>query len=205
MQKFIRSVIGRLIAIAAIAVWPIALVSRASAQTPPAQTPPPTPLPFPGAGSSTSAPPPRPANTPPPKPANTPAPTPTAAPAVAAPQTGVASASALGAPVYPGAIQLEVIDVGQGQRLYLFGTNAAYAEIVAYYKNVLKNGGRELFKAPPMQQFDTGKFDDSTMTYQPSVVVKDYTWNNQAGYLFVDGTKEERFKTIIQIVPPTVK
>ena len=139
------------------------------------------------------------------KPANTPAPTPTAGPAAAAAQPGAPSASALGAPVYPGATPLEVIDVGQGQKLYLFGTNAPYVEIVNYYKNVLKNGGRELFKTPPMQQFDTGKFQDETMLFQPSVVVKDYTWNNQAGYLFVSGSKEERFKTIIQIVPPTIK
>jgi hypothetical protein len=178
--------------IAAIAAWPIALVARASAQTPT-----PTPRPFPG--GSTSAPPPA-------KPPNTPAPTPTAGPAAAAAaQPGAPSASALGAPVYPGATPLEVIDVGQGQKLYLFGTNTPYAEIVAYYKNVLKNGGRELFKTPPMQQFDTGKFQDESMTFQPGVVVKDYTWNNQAGYLFVNGTKEERFKTVIQIVPPTIK
>jgi hypothetical protein len=191
MLRFTRSAPGRVLVIAAIAAWPIALVSRASAQTPT-----PTPRPFPG--GSTSAPPPA-------KPPNTPAPTPTAGPAAAAAQPGAPSASALGAPVYPGATPLEVIDVGQGQKLYLFGTNTPYAEIVAYYKNVLKNGGRELFKTPPMQQFDTGKFQDESMTFQPGVVVKDYTWNNQAGYLFVNGTKEERFKTVIQIVPPTIK
>jgi hypothetical protein len=183
---------GRVLAIAAIAAWPIALVSRASAQTPT-----PTPRPFPG--GSTSAPPPA------ARPANTPAPTPTAGPPAATAQPGAPSASGLGAPVYPGATPLEVIDVGQGQKLYLFGTNAPYTEIVTYYKNVLKNGGRELFKTPPMQQFDTGKFQDETMLFQPGVVVKDYTWNNQNGYLFVTGTKEERFKTVIQIVPPTIK
>ena len=186
------SALGRLLAITAIAAWPVALVSRASAQTP-------TPMPFP-VGSSTSKPPAKTTNPP------APAPTPTAAQAPpAAPQAGAASASALGAPVYPGATPLEVIDVGQGQRIYLFGTNAPYTEIVAYYKNVLKSSGRELFKTPPMQQFDTGKFQDETMTFQPGVVVKDYTWNNQAGYLFVSGSKEERFKTIIQIVPPSIK
>jgi hypothetical protein len=194
MHCLTRLTMGVAIAIAAIAVWPIALISRASAQTPPpAQTP--TPRPFPGGSSST----------PPARPPNTPAPTPTAGPAPSAPQAGVASAAALGAPVYPGATPLEVIDAGQGQRIYLFGTNTPYAEIVAYYKNVLKNGGRELFKSPPMQQFDTGRFQDETMTFQPGVVVKDYTWNNQAGYLYIDGGKEERFKTVIQIVPPTVK
>jgi hypothetical protein len=202
MHRLMRLSVGGVIAIAAIAAWPIALVPRLSAQTPPpVQTPTPTPRPFPGSGSSTTA---------PPKPANTPAPTPApapppAGPAAAAGQAPVASAAALGAPVYPGATPLEVIDVGQGQRLYLFGTNASYTEIVAYYKNVLKSGGRELFKAPPMQQFDTGKFQDETMLFQPSVVVKDYTWNNQAGYLFINGAKEERYKTIIQIVPPTIK
>jgi hypothetical protein len=36
----------------------------------------------------------------------------------------------------PGATPLEVIDVGQGQKLYLFGTNAPHTEIVSYYKNV---------------------------------------------------------------------
>ena len=195
MPKLPRSAFGRLLAIAAIAAWPVALVPRASAQTPPpAATP--TPRPFPSGTSPSN---------PPPKTPGAPAPTPTAAPTPNAPQTGVASAAALGAPVYPGATPLEVIDVGQGQRLYLFGTNTPYAEIVAYYKNVLKSGGRELFKAPPMQQFDTGKFQDETMAFQPGVVVKDYTWNNQAGYLFIDGAKEERFKTIIQIVPPSIK
>ena len=183
---------------AAIAMWPLSNLSHASAQTPPpGQTP--VPHPFPGATGTTQAPPPAkpPAQTPttPTPPAQTPAPS--------APATQ--SNAALGAPVYPGAKPLDVIDAGQGQRMYLFGTNASYAEIVAYYKNVLKNGGRELFKTPPMQQFDTGKFQDETMTFQPSVVVKDYTWNNQDGYLYVNGTKQERFKTIIQIVPPTVR
>jgi hypothetical protein len=190
---------GRVIAMVAIALWPVAIVSRASAQTPPTQTN--VPRPFPGSGQTTVPP----ARTP-----NAPAPTPTPAPppspaVPAAVGQAAAPPANLGAPVYPGATPLEVVDSGQGQRLYLFGTNAAYAEIVAYYKNVLKNGGRELFKAPAMQQFDIGKFSDETMLYQPSVVVKDYTWNNQDGYLFVDGGKEQRFKTIIQIVPPTIK
>lgn len=178
-----------------ITMWPISNLSRASAQTPPpGQTP--VPRPFPGATQT------------PPPPAKPPAQTPTKSaqtPEPSAPTTPGPSTAALGAPVYPGATPLDVIDTGQGQRMYLFGTNASYAEIVAYYKNVLKNGGRELFKTPPMQQFDTGKFQDETMTFQPGVVVKDYTWNNQDGYLYVNGTKQERFKTIIQIVPPTIK
>ena len=38
-------------------------------------------------------------------------------------------------------------------------------------------------KLPAMQQFDLGRFDEDAMAYPPSVVVKDYTWNNSPGYL----------------------
>ena len=60
-----------------------------------------------------------------------------------------------------------------------------------------------------MQQFDLGRFRDDTMAYPPSVVVKDYTWGldgqRSDGYLFVNGTTEKRYRTIIQIVPNTAK
>src|SRR5437762_6946094 len=56
-------------------------------------------------------------------------------------------------------------------------------------------------KAPAMQQFDLGKFQDQTMAYPPSVVVKDYSSGATEGYLQVDGTRQRRFKTVIQIVP----
>jgi hypothetical protein len=59
--------------------------------------------------------------------------------------------------------------------------------------------------APPMQQFDLGRFQEESMAYPPSVVVKDYTWNGSEGYLFVVGVQEKRYKTIIQIVPATAK
>jgi hypothetical protein len=108
-----------------------------------------------------------------------------------------------GLPVYPTAEFIEVFDAGHGQQYYLYGVNAPYAEIITYYKNTLKTGGRELYKTPPMQQFDLGRFQDESMSYPPSVVVKDYTWNGSQGYLAVSGTSEKRFKTIIQIVPPT--
>ena len=52
-----------------------------------------------------------------------------------------------------------------------------------------------------MQQFDLGKFQDQTMAYPPSVVVKDYAFGTTEGYLQVDGTRQRRFKTMIQIVP----
>ncbi len=68
---------------------------------------------------------------------------------------------------------------------------------------MLKDGGHEIYKDPATRQFDLGKYRDDSMAFPPSVVVKDYTWNNSPGYLFVSGTTSKRFKTIIQIVPPT--
>ena len=185
--------------IALAMVLSVAPLVRAQGQS--TQTPPPTPKPQPFPGSS-SAPPPAKSPT---SPAQTPRPTPSTAPAQTNAPSNAQSAGTLGAPIYPGATPLETIDVGNGQKIYLFGTNAPYADIVTYYRNILKSSGRELFKAPAMQQFDIGKFQEDTMSFQPSVVVKDYTWNNQEGYLVIDGTKEQRFKTVIQIVPPTVR
>lgn len=144
-----------------------------------AQTPPPRPLPFPTAGSAPAAP----------------------APAQVAPTD-----SALGAPIYPAAVFLETIDAGKGgQQYHLYGTDAPFADIVNYYKTTLRNNGRTIFQAPAMHQFELGRFQEQTMAYPPSVVVKDYLWNGSAGYLHVDGTVQRRFPTIIQIVPATGK
>ena len=109
----------------------------------------------------------------------------------------------LGVPgvIYPGSEFLESFDLGRGQRCYLFGANASQPEVVAYYRQTLKDGGRELFRAPAMQQFDLGKFQDQTMAVQPGVTVKDYSFGGGAGYLYVDGTQSKRFRTIVQIVP----
>jgi hypothetical protein len=108
-----------------------------------------------------------------------------------------------GTPVYPSAEFIDSYDAGFGQRYYLYGTNAPYSDVVVYYRNTLKNGGREIYKAPAMQQFDLGRFQENSMAYPPSVVVKDYTWNGSAGYLAASGSTEKRFRTVIQIVPPT--
>jgi hypothetical protein len=199
-------------------------VGRAQTAPPTTQTPPPTqtppvPKPFPGSNpnSGTTAKPtqPPPAQTPdktksptPPAtrqqpPAQTqaaPAPPPTPQPA------GAPTEVALGVKFFPGALFLESFDAGRGQRLYLFGTNATFAEVVAFYKTELRTGGSELFREPPMQQFDLTKFQKDLMAYPPSVVVKDYAWTGvtgelKAGYAFVDGTTEKRFQTVIQIVP----
>lgn len=134
-----------------------------------------------------------------------PVPFPTAAAPVQAPAVQTPQAPAegsLGAPLYPAAVFLESLDAGKGQRYHLYGTDAPFADIVAYYKSTLKNGGRTLFQAPAMHQFDLGRFQEQTMAYPPSVVVKDYTWNGSDGYLHVTGTAQKRYRTIIQIVPP---
>jgi len=159
---------------------------------PPPTTPPPKPQPFPGS-SQTAPPPVKPG---PSQPAGT-------EPAPVRPPVGAPTVQDLGGtPVYPGAEYLDSFDAGRGQRYYIYGTNTPYAEIVVYYKNVLKNSGnREIFRAPAMHQFDLGRYVEETMAYPPSVVVKDYTWNESPGYLVVTGTAEKRFKTVIQIVP----
>lgn len=164
----------------------------------------PVPRPFPGA----TPPAPRPAQ---PEPAPDPGtPTPPAVPETtrpAVPQpvmpgtTEPTDAELNGAPVYPSAEFLVAFDAGRGQHYYLYGTNATYEDIVAYYRSVLRDGGREIFEEPPVRQFELGRFDDDTMVFPPSVTVKDYAWNGAAGYLFASGATERRFRTIIQIVP----
>jgi hypothetical protein len=179
------------------------------------QIPVPRPFPQPGQPTTTTAPAPStpPVSTTPTRPADPPPassqPPVNTTPVVTAAPTVRPSERELGVAVYPAAEYIDSYDAGRGQRYYLFGTNAAFADIVGYYKNILRDGGRELFKAPAMQQFDLGRYRDDTMAYPPSVVVKDYTWSidgqPSAGYLFIDGTKEKHFKTIIQIVPATGK
>jgi hypothetical protein len=160
--------------------WPVvaALVVASFTQTPPV----PKPFPKPGQPTATTT-------------VDPPAETRTQAPA------GTPTEATLGAPIYPTSEFLESFDAGRGQRYFLFGTNAAYTEIIGYYKTVMKNGGRTIFEAPAMQQWELGKFQEQTMAYPPSIVVKDYGWNGSAGYLFVNGSQEKRFRTVIQIVP----
>jgi hypothetical protein len=105
-------------------------------------------------------------------------------------------------PVYPGAQYITSYDAGRGQRFYLFGASAPYAEMVLYYRNALKQKGNELFESPPTHQFDTGRFREEAMAFPPSVTIKDYTWGGSAGYPNPKrGAKPDRFPTVIQIVP----
>ena len=167
-----------------------------------------TPQPFPRPNTQKPAQPP-PATTPAKPPAPT-SPTPQApAPKASAPQAPspqgtdvVPTEAALGAPIYPSSVFLTSYDAGRGQRFYIFGSTIPYAELVAYYKTVLKQKGDELFEAPPTYQFDTAKFRDEAMAFAPSVTIKDYTYGGSAGYPNPkkDGTPA-RFPSVIQIVP----
>ena len=109
----------------------------------------------------------------------------------------------LGAPIYPSAVYLASYDAGAGQRFYIYGSTVPYADLVAFYRTVLKNKGDELYESPPTHQFETARFRDDSMAFPPSVTIKDYTFGGSAGYPNPkkDGTPS-RFATVIQIVPP---
>lgn len=124
------------------------------------------------------------------------------APAAQAPAEGEPTEAMLGVPLYPGAQFITSYDAGMGQRYYLFGTVADFAQIVGYYKTILKQKGDLVFEEPPVHMFDTARFREESMAFPPSVTVKDYAWAGAAGYLNPKrGAKPERFKTIIQVVP----
>lgn len=163
----------------------------------------PVPQPFPRPGQRPVAPAPaEPGKPPPPQPAPSQPPR-GQAPAVA-PAAAVPTSEMLGLQIYPAAVFLSSYDAGAGQRYYLFGTNASFAEIVAYYKTFLKDKGELVFDEPPTHIFEVGRFREETMAYPPGITVKDYVWNGSAGYLHVrPGAAPQRFKTIIQIVPVT--
>ena len=109
----------------------------------------------------------------------------------------------LGMPIYPGAQFVASYNAGRGQRYYLFGVNSDFAQIVTFYRNVLKQRGELVYEEPPIHMFDVGRFREETMAFPPGVTVKDYTWAGSAGYLNPKrGAEPARFRTIIQIVPP---
>lgn len=158
---------------------------------------PPPPQPFPRAGVQ----PPR-TTTPapaPPQPAPPVPPTPSAADAAA---TDVPTEARLGVPLYPGAQFLASYDAGRGQRYYLFGSTAAFPDVVAFYRTALKQRGELIFDAPATHQFDIGRFREETMAFPPSVTVKEFKSMVSQGYPNPrPGTQPERFPTVIQIVP----
>jgi hypothetical protein len=171
-------------------VLTLAMVSTvASAQVP-------KPFPKPGQPSTTTPPPPQPQPQQPP----------VSAPAQAAPlpptDAREPAPGSLGVAIYPAAQYITSYDAGRGQRYFLYGTTAPFADIVQFYRNTLKQRGELVFEEPPVHQFDTGRFREETMAFPPSVTVKDYTWGGSAGYLNPKrGAQPQRYPTIIQIVP----
>jgi hypothetical protein len=108
----------------------------------------------------------------------------------------------LGVPVYPGSQFLASYDAGRGQRFYLFGCQASFEQLVAYYKTVLKTSGDLVFDQPPTHMFEVGRFREDTMAFPPGVTVKDYAAGQRGGYLNpTPGGQPPRFPTVIQIVP----
>ncbi len=111
---------------------------------------------------------------------------------------------ALGVSLPPSSVFLGSFNAGQGQRYYLYGSTASFADLVTYYRGVLKDRGELVFDAPATHMFDTGRFREESMAFPPSVTVKDYTWGGRGGYLNpTRGATPARFPTIIQIVPAT--
>lgn len=162
-----------------------------------------TPQPFPQPGQPAPAPRQLPAQRPPAVVA--PAPTaPAPAQPTAAPGTEVPPTEAqLGFPIYPTAVYLRSYDAGRGQRYYIYGVGSPFAEMVNYYRNVLKEKGNLVFEVPATHVFEIGRFREETMAFPPGVTVKDYTFSGSAGYPNPrPGQQPERFPTLIQIVPP---
>jgi hypothetical protein len=89
-----------------------------------------------------------------------------------------------------------------GQRYYLFGSTASFAELMAYYRNALRTRGDVVFEEPPVHIFEVGRFREESMVFPPSVTLKDYTWGGMEGWLDPrPGAQPQRYPTVIQIVP----
>jgi hypothetical protein len=160
----------------------------------------PQPFPRPGTsqpGTSQSAPPAQPAPQPPPAQPVQPA------PAVAIDLTTTAPTEAqLGVPIYPGAQFIRSYDAGRGQRYYLFGSAATFVDLVAYYRNALKQKGDLIYDVPATHEFDVGRFNEETMAFPPGVTIKDFQSDLSQGFPNPKpGGQPARFPTIIQIVP----
>lgn len=154
-----------------------------------------TPQPFPRA--TPQAPPaPRPAQSapqpPPPVAATPPTPVDPATP----------SEASLGLPIYPGAQFIASYDAGRAQRYYIFGSTATFADLVTYYRTVLKDKGDLVFQDPPTHMFEVGKFNNDTMAFPPGVTIKDFTSGGAQGYTNPKpGAQPARFPSVIMIVP----
>jgi hypothetical protein len=166
-----------------------------------------TPQPFPRPGTPAPPKPTQPTSPPATQPPSSP-PTsqaPAAPPRSAQPSQEAAAppASEVGFPIYPAAQFLASYDAGRGQRYYIYGAAAPFAEVVTYYRTQLDERGSLVFKEPPTHMFEVGRFRDESMAFPPGVTVKDWTWGGSAGYLNPKPKGQpERFPTIVMIVPP---
>ena len=199
--------LGR-IACATAALMAAIAVTAASAQPPVARPQPPPPPP---ASAKPPAPPSKPGTTTPPSTTSKPggATSPVAQPAgerhaAAAPTADTPpDPSQLNAPVLAGAQYLASYDAGQGQTFYLYGSVQRFADVVTYYRTVLKDRGELVFDEPAMHMFEVGRFRETEVAFPPGVTVKDYTWGGSPGYMNPNpGATPAFFPTVIQIVPP---
>lgn len=159
----------------------------------------PAPQPFPRSGTQQ---PPSTPSAPPPAPPTLPGAPPAPAPAQNSAAPGVPSEGQLGVQVYPGSQFLASYDAGRGQRYFLFGTTASFTDVVAFYRNVLRQKGDLIFDAPATHQFDIGRFREETMAFPPSVTIKEFQSQISQGFPNPrPNAQPERFPTVIQIVP----
>jgi len=108
-----------------------------------------------------------------------------------------------GAPVLAGARYLASYDAGMGQTYCLYGSTQTFADVVTYYRTVLKDRGELVFDAPATHMFEVGKFKETEVAFPPGVTVKDYTWSGSPGYTNpTPGATPAFFPTVIQVVPP---
>ncbi len=168
----------------------------------------PQPFPRPGAEPTRTVAAPSPIQPPPPSTAATiparqapvppqPSPEPSLSPTTAVPPN-------LNVPLYPAAQFLASYDAGRGQRYYLFGSTASFADLVAYYRTQLRDRGTLVFEEPAAHMFEVGRFRDDAMAFPPSVTIKDWTFGGSQGYPNPRrGGQPERFPTVIVVVPPT--
>jgi len=113
------------------------------------------------------------------------------------------TAVVLGVSLYPTAQFIRSYDAGRGQRFYIFATPSSFADVVNYYRNLLKQRGELVFERPATQFFENGRFREESMAVSPGVTVKDFTATGSAGYPNPKaGAAPAAFATVIQIVPP---
>ena len=106
-------------------------------------------------------------------------------------------------PTYPTAQFITSYDAGRGQRYYVYGAQAPFAELVTYYRTQLRDKGDQVFDEPPTYMFSIGRFREETMAFPPGVTIKDWTWGGSQGYPNPKpGATPARFPSIIVIVPP---